>query len=215
MKFYTKGADANKTKRRFIILRIGSELDENDGKISRQKDAYFERNYAGAKAAGLQVGCYYYTKALSPQRAVEDAEQVVEWIGDKQFEYPVFLDIESSKIVENTPDSTARTEICTAFMNKMREEGFFVGFYTYNAWMKANLNSNTLFPEYDFWYARYYDNTPNNWKDAWVGTGKKFGMWQYTESKNIAPITANTVCCDVAYKNYPLIIKALHLNNFK
>ena len=62
-------------------------------------------------------------------------------------------------------------------------------------------------------YARYYDNTPNDWQSNWAGTGKKFGMWQYTESKNIAPISGN-IDCNVAYKNYPLIIKALRLNNF-
>ena len=86
------------------------------------------------------------------------------------------------------------------------------------SWIDDNLNASTLFPEYDFWYARYYDHTPNNWgandESDWAGTNRKFGMWQYTDKKHIAPITANTVDCDVAYKNYPLIIKSLHLNNF-
>ena len=108
---------------------------------------------------------------------------------------------------------TVRTEICTAFMNKMREAGFFTGLYTNNNWIKNYLDSSTLFPEYDIWYARYYDNTPNDWQSNWAGTGKKFGMWQYTESKNIAPISGN-IDCNVAYKNYPLIVKALRLNNF-
>ena len=80
--------------------------------------------------------------------------------------------------------------------------------------IKNYLNSSTLFPEYDLWYARYYDNTPNDWQSNWAGTGRKFGMWQYTDKKYIAPITANTVDRNVAYKNYPLIIKSLHLNNF-
>ena len=201
----------------FAILRIGRELLPINGELNRKKDEYFESNYAKAKAAGLQVGCYYYTESWSPQNAIGDAEQVIEWIGDKQFEYPIFFDIESDAISDqkNVPNNTVRTEICTAFMNKMREEGFFVGFYTNNDWIENYLNSNTLIPEYDFLYSRYYDDTPNNWKSDWAGVGRKFGMWQYTESKNIAPITANTVCCDVAYKNYPLIIKALHLNNFK
>ena len=199
----------------FAILRIGIELDAvEEGVINRQKDETFENNYARAKEAGLHVGCYYYTKSLSPQNAVADAEQVIEWIGDKQFEYPVFFDIESNRISDNVSDNATRTEICTAFMNKMREAGFFTGLYTNNNWIKDYLNSSTLFPEYDVWYARYYDNTPNDWQSNWAGTGRKFGMWQYTESKKIAPISKN-VDCNVAYKNYPLIIKSLHLNNFK
>ncbi len=198
----------------FAILRIGRELNPINGDINRKKDEQFENNYARAKAAGLQVGCYYYTESWSVKNAIDDAKQVIEWIGNKQFEYPVFFDIESTGIANNVPNKDDRTEICTAFMNKMREAGFFAGLYANDNWITNYLNSNTLFPEYDFWYARYYDNTPNNWDDDWAGTGRKFGMWQYTKSKQIAPISGN-VDCNVAYKNYPLIIKSLHLNNFK
>ena len=77
-----------------------------------------------------------------------------------------------------------------------------------------NAIANTkLLPEYDFWYARHYDDTPNNWQSNWAGVGRKFGMWQYAMEKPIPPISED-VDYDVAYKNYPLIIKALHLNNF-
>lgn len=60
----------------------------------------------------------------------------------------------------------------------------------------------------------YNDDTPDNWGNNWAGDGDKFGMWQYTKENNNTPIPGN-VDCDVAYKNYPLIIKSLHLNNFK
>lgn len=197
----------------FVILRIGFEDDPINGVINRVKDKWFDKNYERAKAAGVQVGCYYYTESWSKKNAIDDAKQVIEWIGDKQFEYPVFFDIESTGIQNNVPNKDDRTEICTAFMNKMREAGFFAGLYANNDWIKNYLNSSTIFPEYDFWYARYYDNTPNDWQSDWAGTGRKFGMWQYTKSKKISPIAGN-IDCDVAYKNYPLIIKALHLNNF-
>lgn len=199
----------------FAILRIGVELHRINNIINRQKDEYFERNYERAKAADLKVGCFYYTESLSSQNAIADAEQVIEWIGNKQFEYPIFFDIESKNIAINNkvPNNTIRTEICTSFMNKMREAGFYTGIYTNNDWIVNYLNPSMLFPEYDVWYARYYDNTPNDWQNNWAGAGKKFGMWQYTKSKKIAPISEE-VDCNVAYKNYPLIIKALHLNNF-
>ena len=206
----------------FVILRIGRELNKINGAINRQKDECFESNYVKAKAAGLQVGCYYYTESWSPENAVADAEQVIEWIGDKQFEYPIFFDIESTLIRDNVSDNATRTEICTAFMNKMREAGFFTGLYANNDWINTYLDSGTLLPEYDFWYARYDpdDPTPNSWgkengESDWAGPGRKFGMWQYTDKKYIPPITVKEVDRNVAYKNYPLIIKSLHLNNFK
>ena len=147
------------------------------------------------------------------KNALADAEQVIEWIGDKQFEYPVFFDIESDLIRDNVSNNTIRTEICTSFMNKMREAGFFTGLYTNAEWITNYLNSSTLFPKYDVWYARWYDNTPNNWQSSWAGAGRKYCMWQYIEKNYNTPIS-KAVSCDVAYKNYPLIIKALHLNNF-
>ena len=204
----------------FAILRIGIDLaDEDDIIIGREKDEQFENNYVRAKAAGLHVGCYYYTKSLSTQCAIVAAEHVIKWIGNKQLEYPVFFDIESGRILENVPNKSTRSEICTSFMDKMREAGFFAGLYTNNDWIKTKLDSSTLLPEYDFWYARYKIGVtkPNFWgwngESDWAGVGRKFGMWQYTKEKHIPPISGN-VDCDVAYKNYPLIIKSLHLNNF-
>ena len=120
---------------------------------------------------------------------------------------------EDDRIKDNVSDKGDRTSVCTAFMNKMREAGFFTGLYTNHNWITNYLNSGSLFPEYDVWYARYYDNTPNGWQNNWAGTDRKFGMWQYTDCGEITPISGN-VDCNVAYKNYPLIIKALHLNHF-
>ena len=51
----------------FAIIRAGY------GKSISQKDAQFERNYAGAKAAGLPVGAYWYSYALTPAEAEAEA----------------------------------------------------------------------------------------------------------------------------------------------
>ena len=206
-------------------MRIGSEgLKNTDESINRKKDEWFDKNYERAKAVGLQVGCYYYTESWLPKTALEDAEQVIEWIGNKQFEYPVFFNIEDEDLIdeENVPNNTVRTEMCTAFMNKMREAGFFTGFTTNDSWIDDQLNASVLLPEYDFWYARYKYGytTPSFWgmidgESDWAGEGRKFGMWQYAEEQKISANVAAKVDLNVAYKNYPLIIKALHLNNFK
>lgn len=43
----------------FAIIRAGF------GKYTSQKDPYFEQNYKNAKAAGLDVGVYWYSYATS------------------------------------------------------------------------------------------------------------------------------------------------------
>ena len=63
----------------YVILRCGTSVG---------KDKCFEEYYASAKAAGLDVGCYYYSYATSPAEAKAEALEMIEWMGDKVFEYP-------------------------------------------------------------------------------------------------------------------------------
>ena len=114
------------------------------------------------------------------------------------------------------------THVVRVNLYNTRAAGFFTGLYANDNWIKIYLNSSTIFPEYDFWYARYREghSTPDFWgwnqetsNYKWPESGRKFGMWQYADEQPISPISGK-VDYDVAYKNYPSIIKALHLNNF-
>ena len=72
----------------FVIIRAGY------GKYASQKDPYFEQNYAGAKAAGLNVGAYWYSYADSTANAKLEAEACLQVIKGKTFEYPIYFDLE-------------------------------------------------------------------------------------------------------------------------
>ena len=93
----------------FVIIKAGS---------TNGKDSYFETNYAEAKAAGLDVGCYYYSYALTVDEILNDAKLFLEQIAGKQFEYPVFLDIEDTS--QENLESKLLTEMCSAFIEKMQ-----------------------------------------------------------------------------------------------
>ena len=58
----------SKVKTDFAILRAGF------GRYAYQKDPKFESNYAGAKAAGMPVGAYWYSYAKSAEEAREEAK---------------------------------------------------------------------------------------------------------------------------------------------
>ena len=51
----------------FAIIRAGY------GKTATQADQRFEENYAGAKAAGIPVGAYWYSYATTPAEAKAEA----------------------------------------------------------------------------------------------------------------------------------------------
>ena len=80
--------DWRKVKAEFAILRAGF------GRYANQKDTQFERNYAGAKAAGIPVGAYWYSYARSAEEAREEAKACLQVLQGKQFEFPIYFDIE-------------------------------------------------------------------------------------------------------------------------
>lgn len=75
----------------FAILRAGY------GRLASQKDERFEENYAGAKAAGIPVGAYWYSYAMTPEEAELEADVFLSVIKGKQFEMPVYFDLEEKK----------------------------------------------------------------------------------------------------------------------
>ena len=75
----------------FVIIRAGY------GKLPSQKDKCFEENYCKAKASGLDVGVYWYSYAMSVDEAREEAKACLSVIKGKQFEFPVYFDLEEQK----------------------------------------------------------------------------------------------------------------------
>ncbi len=176
----------------FAILRIGT---------TKGKDTYFEQNYENAKKAGMNVGCYFYTYATTVKGALEDAEKVLSWLDGKQLEYPVYYDMENSAQLENGLTTQKRTEMCLAFLNKMSEKGWYVGTYANANWFTNYLDKGKLGEKYELWLAAWRnDGLPS--KDY----SSQYGLWQYTDSGKVNGIST-AVDLDVAYKDYPTIMK--------
>ena len=131
----------------YVIIRAGVKLNAG----SNRKDYNFEDFYAQARAVGLDVGAYYYSQAKTVDEAKKEAKCFLEYIKGKKFEYPVYMDFESSSVktaLASDPEKAA--EICYAFMDTMRDAGYLVGLYgyaswfddVYNGWMASKLNND-------------------------------------------------------------------------
>lgn len=188
------------TNTEFAIIRLGY----ND-----KQDAQFENNYNNAKANGIPVGAYMYSYAVTEQAAIEEAEIVLDRIKGKQFEYPIYLDIEDAKLLKPEYGLTKeqRTKNALAFVRKMQENGYYVGVYANLDWFTNYLDVNAIGKECELWIAHYNDNV--DYKDT------AYGMWQYTDRGEIDGITANTVDLNICYKDYPTIIKNGGYNGFE
>ena len=182
----------------FVIIRAG---------YSGEKDPFFEVNYEGAKAAGLDVGCYYYTYATTVDSILADAEEFIGWIEGKQFEYPVYLDLENPS--QASLDPSLLTEMCAKFINTMQDAGYFCGLYANLNWLTSVLEKEILTTYFDVWFARYYDHT-DEWKETW---GDRLGMWQYSD-QGVVGEHLGKFDLNVCFKDYPTIIKTYGFNGF-
>ncbi len=105
----------------FAILRAGY------GRVKSQIDTKFEQNYRNAKAVGMPLGAYWYSYAMSADEAREEAKVFLEIIKGKQFEYPVYFDVEENKALALGRDRVS--DIIIAFLEEMEKAGYFAGLY--------------------------------------------------------------------------------------
>lgn len=168
----------------FAIIRCGFR-----GYVtgSVNEDANFKKNLKEAKAAGVDVGIYFFSQATDTEEALEEAEFCLEAVKGYELEYPIYYDWE---VVHDKDGDTPRTayiqpEDLTAnalvFAERIRQEGYTPGIYT---------NKKTAVWKYDLsrlggidiWLAEYSD-TPTYFYD--------YGMWQYSSKGSVPGIVGN------------------------
>lgn len=208
---FQQGADLSKFNRNvnmklakqngmdFVILKAGSGYSGEDPK--------FQQNYNNAKAAGLNVGAYWYSYAVNVEEAKEEAVRFMKILGKKQFEYPVYLDFEDPS-QRKIPKKT-KTDMAIAFMSILEKNGFYTGLYSSGSWINNQFERERL-KDYDIWIAHWHVTSPNCFTPD-------YGMWQFTNKSKIkgVPDTGEGgVDMNYSYKNYPKIIKNAKLNNF-
>lgn len=208
---FQQGADLSKFNRNvnmklakqngmdFVILKAGSGYSGEDPK--------FQQNYRNAKAAGLNVGAYWYSYAVNVEEAKEEAVRYLKILGKKQFEYPVYLDFEDPS-QRRIPTKT-KTDMAIAFMSILEKNGYYTGLYSSGSWINNQFERERL-KEYDIWIAHWHVTSPNCFTPD-------YGMWQFTNKSKIkgVPDTGEGgVDMNYSYKNYPKIIKNAKLNNF-
>lgn len=180
----------------FAILKAGGSDD------GFYEDSKFQENYEEAKNNGIPVGAYYYVgpNCTSAEAGKADAERFLNIVNGKTFEMPVVLDFEST----SPSDRDGATDAAIAFCEVLENAGYYVAIYASDiSGFKDRLDIDRL-SEYDKWVARY-GSEPQYVND--------YGIWQFT-SEGLVPGISGNVDMNIAYKDYPSIIKAAGLNGF-
>ncbi len=168
----------------FVMIRAGYR-GSTDGTII--KDKRFAENLKGAKAAGLDVGVYFYSSAVSAKEAVEEAKWTLKQIQHQGITMPVAFDMEedsSSRTYKLT--MRQKTKITDAFCSIVRQNGYKPLIYGNPTWIYNSLDLSYL-TRYNLWIAHYTNQT--NFQYQYI-------MWQYSESGRLPGITG-TVDMDI------------------
>lgn len=178
---YQKDVDWEKVKEAgftFAMLRVGFRGYGQSGVL--MPDKYAAKNYENATAAGLKVGVYFFSQAISTEEAVEEAEFVLQLIEGWDLQMPVVYDWECLAEDYRTVgvDSRTLTDCTKAFCDRIRQAGYEPMVYFNPSQSRTQLYLAELV-DYKFWLAMYSDYMTYEYK---------VDMWQYTNQGSVPGI---------------------------
>ena len=184
--------DTLKNEVKFVILRAGYGRDNTDN--------LFESYYKKCKQYNIPVGAYWYGKAQSVAEAETEAKSFLKRLSGKQFEYPVYYDIEDKLMLNQgmTTISNMLEKFCTILENNK----YYCGVYSSKYYLE-NYFTKRVLEKYDVWLAHYASST----------SYKGHTIWQYTDTGSLNGKPGD---CDLnwCYYNYPPLIKSKHFNGY-
>ena len=155
-------------------------------------DPWFERHLAGAQAAGLRVGVYHYSYALTVEDARAEARHLLDIINGRKFDMPLWFDMEDADgykakhgFTFSWPNISAITQ---AFIDTIRAAGYQCGVYASKSWFEDYINVDAD----AIWLAQWSS------KPTYVG---KFDVWQNSDSGTVPGVTGK-VDTNVLYTEF-------------
>ena len=166
----------------FAIVRLGYRGYGKAGKMV--EDEYAKKNLQGARDAGLAVGAYFFSQALSIEEVDEEIDFLLEILGDFRLDMPLILDWEQVGVEgarSANMDARTLTDMQLHFCSVMREKGYDPMIY-FNWYQSKNLMYLHELEDYPFWLALYQDRMTYPYRVE---------MWQYTDQGRVPGIQGN------------------------
>lgn len=165
----------------FAIVRVGYRGYDGGLLVT---DSMYDANMKGAIAAGLDVGAYFFTQAITEKEAIEEAQLVISKLKNYHVTMPVYIDIEDissdGRLERANLTIKQRTAIVEAFCNAIEEAGYDAGVYASKSYYLDNLDPDYLSTKYKIWLAHY--TTETNYKGD-------YHVWQYSSTGTVKGIS--------------------------
>jgi len=175
----------------FAMIRLGSR-GYGTGQLTL--DEYFVDNARRAEDAGIKIGIYFFSQAISAEEALEEANLVLENIADIPVEYPIAFDME--KIANDTARTDSltkseKTKIAKTFLDAIKNAGYKAILYGDKEWLLKEIDYSKL-TDVDVWLAQDKDIPDYPYR---------FTMWQY-ETQAVVDGISGYVNLDISFIDY-------------
>ena len=157
----------------FVFMRVVYRRYGKTGALSADEKA--AENLKKAAAAGLKIGAYVFSQAVSEKEAIEEADYTINFLKDYKIDLPIVFDPETIKYdIARTDNVTGEqfTKNAVAFCERIKEANYTPAVYTNMVWQDYYYDMSKL-KDYEIWYADYSEipQTPYNFK-----------YWQFSET---------------------------------
>lgn len=148
-----------------------------------EEDEWAQKNYQNAKAAGLKVGGYFFSQAISAKEAREEATFALKVVKNWDIEMPIVFDWEFLQKGYRTDAVDARllTDCTKAFCETVEKAGYDSMVYFNPSQSRKQMYLEEL-TDYGFWLAMYSDQMNYEYK---------VDMWQYSCTGKVPGIDGN------------------------
>lgn len=141
-------------------------------------DEQFQNNIENAKAAGLRVGVYFFSQAISQEEAVEEAQFVLDHLEGYELDLPIAFDTE--EITEdvgraNLLTQEERTDVTIAFCERIKEAGYEPMVYANVEQFFSHLDFSRI-AQYHIWFAQHFPRPFFPYK---------LYLWQYSSTGSV------------------------------
>ncbi len=170
----------------FAFIKIGGRGWGSAGTLYHDSKAI--QNIRGAKAAGMKVGVYMFSQAITELEAAEEAQYAISYLRAYGFsiDLPLVMDYEyasdsptGGRIATANLSKDQVTNICMAFCNAARSNGYTPMVYANKNMLVNHMNADIIANNYPVWLAHY--TNASNYKGA-------YSFWQYTSSGSVPGI---------------------------
>ena len=154
----------------FAFVRVGYRSSK-DGTL--KEDEMARRNLEEAAAAGLKTGAYFFSQAVTPEEAVEEADFALEILKEYKLDLPVAYDWETVRENTRTQGMTRQTLTqCVQSFCKTVEAAGYESMVYFNRDLSQTLLDVRKLPDTSVWFAMY---------DSYPDAPCKPDYWQYTD----------------------------------